>query len=310
MMQITIAKISEQLSEKKKDYENLEIKIKKVKIEIDKKNEEYKMLEEEINKLKIDIIVYESTFKIVTQEQAQEQVLAQAQEQEQEQELAQEHVQEHVQVQEQAQAQELAQAQAQAQEQKQKQVQVQVQEHVHVQVQKQEQVVVLNKRKNNSLEKEEDSNTFKKYKLSNMYDIFPVFSVPTNPCKDTSRFLREASAALGAIDKPNRYAVTENDNFGFFSTSHSKVYVIGVKDNNKWTTDVENRNDKCKIIWGCSYTYKKNEEMDNIKMNLKNIMVNYKYHNNVKHNLIVMLIANSTNSNHIYDIKLYSWSHE
>ena len=40
MMQITIAKISEQLSEKKKDYENLEIKIKKVKIEIDKKNEE------------------------------------------------------------------------------------------------------------------------------------------------------------------------------------------------------------------------------------------------------------------------------
>jgi len=48
MMQITIAKISDQLSEKKKDYENLEIKIKKVKIEIDKKNEEYKMLEEEI----------------------------------------------------------------------------------------------------------------------------------------------------------------------------------------------------------------------------------------------------------------------
>jgi len=143
-----------------------------------------------------------------------------------------------------------------------------------------------------------------------MCNIFPVFTVPTNPSKDTPRFLREVSAALGAIDKPNRYVVTESDNFGFFSTSHSKVYVIGVKDNNEWTTNVENRSDECKIIWGCSYTYNKNEEMDNIKINLKNIMVNYKYHNNVKHNLIVMLIANSTNSNHTYDIKLYTWSHE
>ena len=297
-MQITIAKISDQLNEKKKDYENLEIKIKKVKIEIDKKNEEYKMLEEEINKLKIDIIVYESTFKIVTQEQSQELAQEQTQELAQVQEQKQEQVHIHVQ--------ELTQTQAQIQEQVQELAQTQAQAQAQAQAQEQVHVVVVNKRKNNLLEREEDSNIFKRHKLC----ILPVFTVHTNPSKDTPRFLREVSAALGAIDKPNRHVVTKSDNFGFFSTSHSKVYVIGVKDNNEWTTDVENTSDECKIIWGNSYMYKKNEEMDDIKMNLKNIMVNYKYHNNVKHNLTVMLIANSININHTYDIKLYTWLHE
>jgi len=108
------------------------------------------------------------------------------------------------------------------------------------------------------------------------------------------------------LGKINRSPINNDEIYGFFKTTHDRIYVIGNKHENKWTTNVNDINNSHRIRWFNNIN-KIPSEFNDIKNSLEKTINDFKKVNIINHKLIVILVADSTRFSDSYDIMLYTY---
>ena len=128
--------------------------------------------------------------------------------------------------------------------------------------------------------------------------VFTVSNSPTN----IGVFKKEVCDAIKALGKMNRSPINNDEIYGFFKTTHDRIFVIGNKHENKWTTNVDDINNSHRISWSNNT----NNIPSKFKDSLKKTINDFKTLNIINHQLIVILVSDSTRYENSYDIMLYT----